>query len=68
MPIHLDFRYCLTIIDRFTRWFEAIPLTNVIAETVANAFWSQWVDHFGTPKTISTDQGAQFGWLLGANH
>ena len=53
-------RYCLTIIDRFSRWPVAIPLSNMEAPTVAEAFFKHWISSFGTPLTITTDQGTQF--------
>ena len=50
----------LTIVDRFTRWPEAIPLSVTSATSVASAFLHHWVARFGIPATVTSDRGPQF--------
>ncbi|XP_063244803.1 uncharacterized protein LOC134546161 [Bacillus rossius redtenbacheri] len=60
LPSSRGFRYCLTMVDRFSRWPEAIPVENIEATTVARAFFTTLVAHFGAPLRATTDQGRQF--------
>jgi hypothetical protein len=52
--------HILTIIDRTSRWMEAIPLTNTAATSVAAAIFSGRISRFGVPNTITSDRGLQF--------
>jgi len=60
LPLCQGFQYCLTLIDRYTRWAVPIPLPDQQATTVAKAFMDGWVSQYGTHLTITTDQGPQF--------
>ena len=53
-------RYLLTIVDRTTRWPEAVPLSDITAENCADSFTAHWVARFGVPGTMTTDRGSQF--------
>jgi transposase InsO family protein len=54
------FSYVLTMIDRTSRWPEAVPLADIAAETCVDAFVSGWVARHGVPHTVTTDRGTQF--------
>ncbi|GBL92137.1 hypothetical protein AVEN_91488-1 [Araneus ventricosus] len=60
LPPSEGFRYCLTCVDRFSKWPEAFPLVDISATAIATAFYSGWISRFGPPLRLTTDQGTQF--------
>ena len=53
-------RYVLVIVDCFSRWTEACPLTDKTALAVADAFFQLIICRFGMPAVIHSDQGREF--------
>lgn len=60
LPEYNGYKYCVTMLDRFSRWPEAIPTRDITAQTIARIFFDNWIARFGSPKTLTTDQGSQF--------
>jgi transposase InsO family protein len=68
--------HLFTVVDRSTRWPEAIPLAGTTTADCVEAFLSGWVSRFGVPAVVTSDRGVQFTssvWSglcqkLGINH
>lgn len=60
LPPSENMRYCLTMIDRYSRCPEAVPIPDIRAETVARAFSDNWVARYGVPARLTSDRGSQF--------
>jgi transposase InsO family protein len=60
LPQSSGFSYLFTVVDRTTRWQEAIPLSGTAAADCAAALFSGWIQRFGVPSVITSDRGAQF--------
>ncbi len=60
LPPSTGFSYLFTVVDRTTRWPEAIPLSSISAADCASALFTGWIQRFGVPAFITSDRGAQF--------
>ena len=49
----------LVAIDKFSKWIEARPITNIRSEQ-AVLFFTDIIHWFGIPNVIITDNGTQF--------
>ena len=50
----------LVITDHFTKYAMAIPTRNQTAKTTADAFYNNFILHYGIPTKVHSDQGANF--------
>jgi len=60
LPPSRGYTHLFTIVDRFTRWPEVIPLSDTSTPTCARALVSHWIARFGLPAHLSSDRGPQF--------
>ncbi|KAM7366738.1 hypothetical protein PAMP_019125 [Pampus punctatissimus] len=67
--IHMDFielnqsegkKYCLVIIDAFSKWIELFPTKHPDALTVAKALCKDIIPRYGIPEKIYSDNGTHF--------
>ena len=67
--MHMDFielsrsgryKYCLVLIDSFSKWVEIVPAAKADALTVAKALCKQIIPNFGIPEVLWSDNGPHF--------
>jgi hypothetical protein len=54
------YTHIFTMVDRTTRWAEAIPVPGTTTRHCAEAFFRGWVSRFGVPEMLTSDRGGQF--------
>ncbi|GFX25170.1 retrovirus-related Pol polyprotein from transposon 412 [Trichonephila clavipes] len=50
----------LVVMDYFTKWPEAYPISDQEASTVAEVLVQHWISRFGIPLQLHSDQGKNF--------
>ena len=60
LPPSEGMTYIFTIIDRFSRWPEAIPVHDCSASTCSKALVRHWIARFGVLDHVVSDREAQF--------
>jgi transposase InsO family protein len=60
LPASEGATYIFTVIDRNTRWFEALPLCDISAKSCASVLIKDWFARYGMPAVITSDRGSQF--------
>lgn len=54
------FEDVLVLTDAFTKYAQAVPCRDQTAPVVARALRDNWINHYGSPLRIHTDQGRNF--------
>ena len=59
-PSDKSHKYILTIIDLYSRYLVAVPVKDVLAETIAKKLVKHWIMKLGTPRILLSDRGVQY--------
>ena len=59
-PVKGQVKFLIVVVDYFTKWIEAKPLTTITTQQVQQFVWKDIICRYGVPHTIITDNGRQF--------
>ena len=60
LPPSEGMQYCLTVLDRTSRFFDALPMAKATTSACAEALIRGWISRFGLPQRAGSDNGVQF--------
>ena len=60
LPVSKGYKYLLMIVDRFTRYVDAIPMVEATSEACADALLHGWVARHGVAHACTSDNGVEF--------
>ena len=60
LPPSKGFKYLLMVVDRSTRYVDAIPMVEATSEACANALLHSWVSRHGVASVCTSDNGVEF--------
>ncbi|MFN9900063.1 MAG: transposase family protein [bacterium] len=58
-------RYLFTVVDRSSRWLEALPMADMVASSCADALIAGWISRYGVPAHLTSDRGTQITSAIG---
>ncbi len=53
-------RYLFTVVDRSSRWLEALPMRDIAAATCTDTLIAGWISRYGVSAQLTSDRGTQF--------
>ena len=60
LPQPEGYSHLFTMVDRWSRWPEVVPLADITVASCANALIRGWIARFGVPNNLTSHRGTQF--------
>jgi hypothetical protein len=59
-PVQGNYTFAVIVVEYFTKWIEAKPLTNVSPASIKKFFWQNIICRYGVPRHITVDNAKYF--------
>jgi hypothetical protein len=59
-PTQGHYTFAVVAVEYFTKWIEAMPLTNVSSASIKKFFWQNIICRYGAPQHITVDNVKYF--------
>jgi hypothetical protein len=59
-PAKGNYTFIVMVIEYFTKWVEAKPVTNVCSATIKKNFWQNIICRYGVPRHITVNNAKYF--------